>query len=61
MYRKTLLIKILQNEAIIEFKFDVQVCCRVQKALSLHLRQFSIPLSGFREKLIMKTSTIENV
>ena len=49
------------NEAIVGFKFHVRQSCRARRALSSNLRPFLNPSSKFREKLKIKTFTIENV
>ena len=52
---------ILSNETTVGFKFDVHQSCRARRALSSYLRLILNPSSKFREKLKIKTFTIENV
>ena len=52
---------ILSNETTVGFKFDVRQSCRARRALSSNLRPILNPSSKFREKLKLKTFTIENV
>ena len=52
---------IFQNDAIIEFKFDIHQSCQAWQDLSFTWKLFSNLLSKFWEKLRIKTYTIENV
>ena len=52
---------IFLNEATVGFKCDVRQSCRARRALSSNLKPFLNPFSKFREKLKIKTFTIENI
>ena len=52
---------IFQIDATIKCKFNVHQSCRAPRTLSYRLRAFLNPLREFREKLKIKTITIQIV